>query len=76
MHRTPMPAYIEVPVGFSTPCVKEDLDAIRDILTERGDPLTLDNAVAVLAVGLRNRPDAWTITPEELPGLWVGMAQA
>lgn len=69
---------------------REDLETIRHTLIEMekkriaegGAPadisavLTLDNAAAVLAVGLRNRPDAWTITAEELPGLWEGVVQA
>lgn len=67
------------------PARREDLEAIRDILIERetkraaeagsppnfGHALSLDNARAVLAVGLRNRPDAWTVTPEELPDAWA-----
>jgi hypothetical protein len=44
---------------------------IRDILTERREPLTLENARFVLVIGLKNRPDAWTITLAELPELWA-----
>jgi len=48
----------------------EDVAVIRDILTERKEPLTLKNALFVLAVGLRNRPDAWTLGPYDLPAYW------
>jgi len=49
----------------------EDVAVIRDVLTERGEPLALANAAFVLAVGLRNMPAAWTIAPEELAEYWV-----
>jgi hypothetical protein len=49
----------------------EDVTVIRDILTERREPLTLENARFVLVIGLKNRPDAWTITLAELPELWA-----
>ena len=48
-----------------------DIAFIREILVERGDELSLENARFVLAIGLRNRPDAWTLTLEELPKLWA-----
>lgn len=58
---------------------QEDLAVILEVLMERGDPLTLENASFVLAVGLRNKPAAWTITPAELVEMWaelVGEAEA
>lgn len=50
---------------------QEDLAVILEVLMERGDPLTLDNARFVLEVGLRNKPAAWTITPAELAEMWA-----
>lgn len=50
---------------------QNDLEVIQEVLMERGEPLTLDNARFVLAIGLKNKPAAWTITPEELPDLWT-----
>jgi len=50
---------------------QNDLDVIREVLSERKEPLTLANARFVLAIGLKNKPAAWTITPEELPALWA-----
>ena len=55
---------------LTTAAKLEDLAVIRDILIERGDLLTLDNARFVLLVGLTNMPDAWTITPDELAEMW------
>lgn len=55
-----------------------DLAVILEVLIERGDALTLENASFVLAIGLRNKPAAWTITAEELAEMWaeqVGEAQ-
>lgn len=79
------PGLFQEPGLVLGPFRREDLEVIRDILIERetkraaeagtppnfGAALSLDNARAVLAVGLRNRPDAWTITAEELPALWA-----
>lgn len=53
----------------------EDAAVIRDVLTERGEPLTLANAAFVLAIGLRNMPTAWTIAPEELAEFWALVAE-
>jgi hypothetical protein len=53
---------------------QEDIGVIRDVLCERGDSLTLENARFVLCVGLLNRPEAWTIGLEELPELWIDLA--
>lgn len=67
------------------PARRKDLEVIQDILIERemkraaeartapdfSAALTLDNARAVLAIGLRNKPAAWTITPEELVEMWA-----
>lgn len=50
---------------------QEDLAVILEVLIERGDPLTLDNARFVLEIGLRNKPAAWTITPVELAQMWA-----
>lgn len=55
--------------------IREDIQTIIDILTERGDPLTLANARFVLAIGLRNRPDAWTVTDASLCQLWPAPAE-
>lgn len=55
---------------------QKDLEVIMEVLTERGDPLTLDNARFVLAIGLKNKPAAWTVTPEELPALWAELIEA
>ena len=49
----------------------EDVVIIRDVLTERGEPLALANAAFVLAIGIRNMPGAWTIAPEELAEFWA-----
>ena len=49
----------------------EDAAVIRDVLTERGEPLTLAGAAFVLAIGLRNMPAAWTIAPDELAEFWA-----
>ena len=49
----------------------EDAAVIRDVLTERGEPLALANAAFVLAIGLRNMPGAWTIAPDELAEFWA-----
>lgn len=54
----------------------EDAGVIRDILAERKEPLTLENARFVLAIGLRNRPDAWTLCPEDLPRIWAAIIKS
>lgn len=48
----------------------EDAQVIRDVLTQRREPLTLENALLVYSVGKRNRPEAWLLTAEELPEYW------
>lgn len=55
---------------------QKDIEVIREVLIERGDALTLDNARFVLAIGLRNKPLAWTVTAEELPALWAELVEA
>lgn len=69
---------------------QNDLEVIQEVLMERevaraakektppdfAAALTLDNARFVLAIGLRNKPLAWTITPEELPALWAELIEA
>lgn len=48
----------------------EDVEVIRDVLTQRREPLTVENALFVYTVGKRNRPEAWLLTADELPAYW------
>ena len=58
------------PSGSFIAAEKIDIDALPE-LAERGEEISLQNAAFVLSIGLRSRPDAWTITAEELPALWA-----
>lgn len=51
-----------------------DVFFIAMVLRDSDLPPTLENALAILAKGRANKPAAWTITAEELPGLWAEIA--
>jgi hypothetical protein len=48
-----------------------DIQAIREMLEQSQQPLTLDNARQALAKGLARKPEGWVITLAELPELWA-----
>lgn len=53
----------------------DDLRVIMDVLQERSrthaEPINLTNARLVLFVGLRNKPQAWTVSFDEFSALWA-----
>lgn len=54
---------------------KGDIFFIAIVLSDSDLDPTLENALAILAKGRANKPNAWTVTPEELPGLWAEICQ-
>lgn len=50
-----------------------DVRFLAMVISDSDLPPTLENALAILAKGRANKPLAWTVTAEELPGLWAEM---
>lgn len=55
---------------------KGDVRFIAIVLSDSDLDWTLENALAILAKGRANKPLAWTVTAEELPGLWAELVAA
>jgi hypothetical protein len=61
--------YTDNTAEMTTP--EDEIILIAITLESKGRPLTLENAHEILAQGLKNAPEAWKITMDDLPTLWA-----
>lgn len=52
---------------------EEEITLLTNLLAEMGQPLTLQNAGELLALGLQNAPDQWLLSLDDLAVLWPQM---